>query len=90
MDKSYLSKLSKIRRFEKKIDSFLKSFNDIFIKEEKLKFKNYFDKLTESQKEAVIIEEENNLVVAGAGSGKTSVIVSKIGYIIKKNIIYNY
>jgi len=62
------------------------SFNDIFIKEEKLKFKDYFDGLTESQKEAVIIEEENNLVVAGAGSGKTSVIISKIGYLIKKNI----
>ena len=86
LDKSYLSKLSKIRKFEKKIDSFLKSFNDIFIKEEKLKFKDYFDGLTESQKEAVIIEEENNLVVAGAGSGKTSVIISKIGYLIKKNI----
>lgn len=86
LDKSYLDKLLKVIKFEKKIDSFLKSYNNIFIKKEKLQFKNYFDRLTESQKKAVIIEEENNLVVAGAGSGKTSVIISKIGYLIKKNI----
>ena len=34
--------------------------------------------------EAVVIDERRNLVVAAAGSGKTSVIVAKAGWLIRK------
>ncbi len=52
------------------------------------RFKRYFDTvesqpLTELQRRSVILNERRNLVVAGAGTGKTSVIVAKTGYLIK-------
>lgn len=42
--------------------------------------------LTEEQRLAVITDEDATLVLAGAGSGKTSVIVVKASYLIKKAI----
>lgn len=39
--------------------------------------------LTERQREACVIDEDNNLVLAGAGTGKTSVMVGRAGYLIK-------
>ena len=52
------------------------------------RFKNFFDSvesqpLTELQRRSVILDERRNLVVAGAGTGKTSVIVAKAGYLIE-------
>lgn len=52
------------------------------------KFKTFFDSverqpLTELQRRSVILDEQRNLVVAGAGTGKTSVIVAKAGYLIQ-------
>jgi len=40
--------------------------------------------LTEEQRRAVVIDERRNLVVAAAGSGKTSVIVAKTGWLVRK------
>jgi DNA helicase IV len=39
--------------------------------------------LTHAQRLAVILDEPRNLVVAGAGTGKTSVLVAKVGYLLK-------
>jgi DNA helicase IV len=39
--------------------------------------------LTEEQARAAIVGEDRNLVIAAAGSGKTSVVVARIGYAIK-------
>lgn len=66
-----------------------KKQNQKFIEEEKRALSDFFknvedNPLTESQQNAVITNENNNLVIAGAGSGKTSVIVAKIGYLIKR------
>lgn len=40
-------------------------------------------KLDNAQIKAIINEEENNLVIAGAGTGKTTTIVGKIKYLVK-------
>ena len=40
--------------------------------------------LTEEQRKAVIVDEDRNLVVAAAGSGKTSVIVAKAGWLLRR------
>ena len=50
--------------------------------------KGYFDTveskpLTDLQRRSVIMDERRSLVVAGAGTGKTSVIVAKAGYLIE-------
>ena len=52
------------------------------------RFQYFFDTvetqpLTEIQRRSVILDERRNLVVAGAGTGKTSVIVAKAGYLIE-------
>lgn len=48
----------------------------------------YFDKveklpLTQRQREACVTDEDNNLVLAGAGTGKTSTIIGRAGYLVK-------
>lgn len=57
-------------------------------KRELQRYKTLFDTvenqpLTDLQRRSVILNERRNLVVAGAGTGKTSVIVAKAGYLIE-------
>ena len=65
--------------------------NQKFISQELKNYSDYFDTvennpLTESQRLACVVNEGNNLVLAGAGSGKTSVIIAKTGYLIKSGL----
>lgn len=65
--------------------------NKKFISRELVKYQDFFDKvennpLTDSQRLACIVNEDNNLVLAGAGSGKTSVIIAKAGYLIQAGL----
>ena len=67
----------------------LKYINYEFFEDELKTYANYFkniesNPLTAMQRMAIITHEENNLILAGAGSGKTSVILAKVGYILKK------
>lgn len=64
--------------------------NEEFVAAEEDRFRDFFDSvesrpLTGEQRRAAIVMEDNNLLVAAAGSGKTSVIVGKVGYLLKKN-----
>ncbi len=65
--------------------------NSRFAEEEIARFKGLFDSietypLTEGQRRAIVVDEKNNLVVAGAGTGKTSTIIGKARYLIKKGL----
>ena len=46
--------------------------------------KNFLEKLNEQQKSAVLNIDGPTLVVAGAGSGKTKVLTSKLAYIVEQ------
>lgn len=64
------------------------TYNDAYANHELEKFKDFFDKsgsnpLDEDQRRAVVCDEDNTLVLAGAGSGKTAVIAAKVGYLVK-------
>lgn len=63
-------------------------YNKKFIKISLQQFKTFFDHaaafpLDLQQRIAVIKDEQNNLVIAGAGSGKTMTIVAKIKYLVE-------
>jgi DNA helicase-4 len=63
----------------------------IFIDSELAEMKGFFDSiethsLTPEQRRAVVIDEDATLILAGAGSGKTSVIVAKAAYIVQRAI----
>jgi len=63
--------------------------NEAFVVNELAHSRELFDRiearpLTEEQRRAVVVDERRNLVVAAAGSGKTSVIVAKTGWLVRK------
>lgn len=47
-------------------------------------FKNDSFELDEEQKDAIVTDDKHNLVVAGAGTGKTEVLITRIAYLIKR------
>jgi len=84
-----LEKTPDIFMIIKETELWLKEINSVYIEKELELYKEYFKKiernpLSEKQRLAVIVNEKNNLILAGAGSGKTSVIVAKVGYVLKK------
>lgn len=65
--------------------------NEQFVQDELKRFQVFFDTiepnpLTEKQRTAIVMDEENVLVVAGAGTGKTSTIVGKACYLVEKGL----
>jgi DNA helicase-4 len=63
--------------------------NEAFVANEMVRSREFFDSieakpLTPDQRRAVVVDEDRNLVVAAAGSGKTSVIVAKAGWLLRK------
>lgn len=71
--------------------SLIAKSNGDFIQKELERYSDFFDTivsnpLTNKQRTAIITDEMRNLVVAGAGTGKTSTIVGKAGYLIKSGL----
>jgi DNA helicase IV len=69
--------------------SAIEARNDQFVANEIAVHDEYFRSvessvLTSEQRVATVVMEDCNLVIAAAGSGKTSVLVSKVGYLVKK------
>lgn len=85
--------IPEVIKFFTNYEIWIKNKNITFVKNEMINEKSFFDTveskpLTKKQQEAVLVNENNNLILAGAGSGKTSVIVAKVSYLIKKNILH--
>lgn len=74
------------------INYYVKQHNLSYVKAEKEKLKFYFDdvegkSLDEQQRTALVTDEYSNLIIAGAGSGKTLTILAKVKYLIEqKNV----
>lgn len=79
---------NKLTEEERKIN------NNKFIEQELINQKKYFDNmfekidkniiLDENQRKIIITDEDNVMVIAGAGSGKTTTICAKVNYLIEK------
>lgn len=85
------TKVEVLRQFSTDYKEVCAQANERFIGRELAAFADYFDTieknpLTERQRRAVVTHEDNTLVIAGAGSGKTSVILAKTGYLLKRRL----
>lgn len=83
--KNALQTLQEIQNWSQ---SDIQQFRAAFEQHQLERFKTYFDTiekqpLTLSQRLACIKQEQNQLLLAAAGSGKTSVMVARAGYLIK-------
>lgn len=70
--------------------SFPDEIRENYIERRMNEYKAFFDNiesnpLTVKQRIACIVDEDNNLVLAGAGTGKTSVMISRAGYLTRDN-----
>ncbi len=78
--------------FFQNFDSHIEQYNKDYIQQEKARLSGYFDdiegkQLDEQQRTAVITDEHSNLIIAGAGSGKTLTIIGKVKYLLEqKNV----
>lgn len=84
-------KIERIEDFVAKPDEQRQRAITAFVESELVRFKEFFDTveskpLTEEQRLSVVVDEDATLVLAGAGSGKTSVITAKAAYLVKAGI----
>lgn len=86
----YIKEQNLSEKEQNEINKLIKTHNDNFIKEETQQYPNIFNiegyELDDEQKRAVISDEVSGLVIAGAGCGKTSMLISKVAYLIEKGI----
>lgn len=66
-------------------------YNREFLRSELAAYREFFDdldgrSLSDQQREACIRLEDNNLLVASAGSGKSATMVGKVAYVLKKKL----
>lgn len=66
-------------------------YNDAFVSAELARYRSFFDdldgrSLSDQQREACIRLEDNNLLVASAGSGKSATMVGKVAYVLDKQL----
>lgn len=71
----------------KKGHDYIADVNTTYVQQQLADFQWFFDRvetnpLTENQRKACVIDEQNNLVLAGAGTGKTSTMIGRAGYLV--------
>ena len=88
----YLKKLSENKD---KFSSFdIEKYNNSVLEKEYEKYKNYFENmfigiddnihLDEEQIKAILADEDYSLIIAGAGTGKTTTMAAKVKYLVDK------
>jgi DNA helicase-4 len=81
------SLLTKVKRFSENSEEQVERANERFVAKELERHKQFFDTietkpLTAAQRRACVVCEDNNLVLAGAGTGKTSTMMGRAGYLL--------
>ncbi|NOQ76542.1 MAG: AAA family ATPase [Methylococcaceae bacterium] len=71
--------------------AYIEQWNESYVQQQLTEFQVFFDQvevnpLTDKQRRACVIDEQHNLVLAGAGTGKTSTMIGRAGYLLKSGI----
>jgi len=97
-DNNYsVNNLKRYIDYHKNFENYVSKHNDRWLKSMLLREQKYLDeilgevdkniKLDEEQRIAVLSDEDYSLIIAGAGSGKTTTMAAKVKYLVdKKNI----
>jgi DNA helicase-4 len=92
---NFYKKEESVKKFNdifQNFDNYIVNYNTNYVETQKERLSQYFDdiegkKLDDQQRTALITDEYSNLIIAGAGSGKTLTIIGKVKYLIeKKNV----
>lgn len=68
--------------------AWLKASRDRYVQNALLQHEHLFDTveskpLSPKQREACVVDEDNNLILAGAGSGKTSTVIGRVAFLVQ-------
>ena len=91
IDADASKRVEAVRRFVSDAQTVRSKSISVFVDAELDRWKDFFDTiesqpLTPEQRLSVVVDEDATLVLAGAGSGKTSVITAKAAYLLKAGI----
>ena len=88
----FYKKQPRVRRFNDTYENFaefIKNYNREYVAAQKQLNRDFFNNiegksLDDQQRQAIITDEYSNLIIAGAGSGKTLTILGKVKYLVEK------
>ena len=91
----FYKKQPRVRRFNDTYENFaefIKNYNREYVAAQKQLNRGFFNNiesksLDDQQRQAIITDEYSNLIIAGAGSGKTLTILGKVKYLVEKRNI---
>jgi DNA helicase-4 len=91
----FYKKEEKVKRFNEiyqGFDAYITNYNKTYVLSQKEKLHLYFNDiegkpLDDQQRTALITDEYSNLIIAGAGSGKTLTILGKVKYLVEQKKI---
>jgi DNA helicase-4 len=89
---TFYKKEAKVKEFNavfQDFDRYILDYNKNYVQSQKEKLRDYFDdvegkKLDDQQRTAILTDEYSNLIIAGAGSGKTLTILGKVKYLLEQ------
>jgi DNA helicase-4 len=92
---NYYKEEERVKKFNdiyQDFDNYIVTYNKNYVQSQKDKLNQYLEdiegkKLDDQQRTALITDEYSNLIIAGAGSGKTLTILGKVKYLVEqKNV----